>query len=104
VKRRKDLCICLKIQIQGSFATLRMTARKGFSAACEAGLYVARAPKTTARWKQGTGFVAAMSSSPVAGGDTGATPAKLPDSVRRRSTLEPGTVNFCRMSEFRIYR
>jgi hypothetical protein len=39
----KDLCICLKIQIQGSFAALRMTvnglrmtALEGFSAACEA--------------------------------------------------------------------
>jgi len=31
----KDLCICLKIQMQGSFASLRMTASERFSAASQ---------------------------------------------------------------------
>jgi hypothetical protein len=35
-KPTKDLCICLKIQIQGSCASLRMTASEPFPAACEA--------------------------------------------------------------------
>jgi hypothetical protein len=30
----KDLCICLILQMQGFFASLRMTARKRSSAAC----------------------------------------------------------------------
>jgi len=36
-KPTKDLCICLKIQIQGSFASLRMTASERFSAASSGG-------------------------------------------------------------------
>ena len=48
-------------------------------------------------------FVAAMSSSPVAGGDTGATPANMPASLWHMFTLHPGTMSFCRMSEFPAY-
>ncbi len=34
VKLTKDLCICSKAQIRGSFAALRMTGFKRFSTAC----------------------------------------------------------------------
>jgi hypothetical protein len=33
-KPAKDLCLCLKIQIPGFFAALKMTALKRFSATC----------------------------------------------------------------------
>ena len=52
-KPTKDLCICLKIQIQGSFATLRMTAGKRFSAACKARRYELRLDPTFSATSKG---------------------------------------------------
>ncbi len=45
----KNLCICLKIQMQGSFASLRMTASGSFSAACKAPPFQFRGEKSGLR-------------------------------------------------------
>ncbi|MGA2982927.1 MAG: hypothetical protein ABSG32_03890 [Terriglobia bacterium] len=48
-KPTKDRCICLKVQMQGSFAALRMTAFKRLSAACEAPPFQTRGEKSGLR-------------------------------------------------------